>query len=69
MPKEHVMGKAKSNEIKLKPQPKRKECRHMQKVKSLNKGWVYGWEGTRAGKIYQLPEDSDAGFYKFIDRV
>ncbi len=41
MPKEHVLGKAKSNEIKLKPQPKRKECRHMQKVKSLSKGWAY----------------------------
>ena len=67
MPKEHVVGKAKSTQRKFQPHPKGKECQHMQRVKSLKKGWVFGWEGTRDGKIYQLPEDSDTGFYKLFD--
>ena len=39
----------------------------MQRVKSLRKGWVFSWKGTRDGKIYQLPENSDTGFYKLIN--
>ena len=39
----------------------------MQRVKSLRKGWVFGWQGTRNGQIYQLPGNSDTGFFKFID--
>ena len=45
MPKEHVVGKAKSTQRKFQPHPKGKECQHMQRVKSLKKGWVFGWEG------------------------
>ena len=67
LPKKHVVGKAKSAQRQFQPQPKGKECQHMQRVKSLKKGWVFGWEGTRDGKIYQLPEDSDTGFYKLFD--
>ena len=57
----------KSKEGQLQPQRKRTWCLHMQRVKSLRKGWVFGWQGTRDGKIYQLPENSDTGFFKFID--
>ena len=67
MPTGHVVGKAKSKQGQLQLQPKRKECQHMQRVKSLKKGWVFGWEGTRDGKIYQLPDNSDTGFYKLVD--
>ena len=64
MPKEFVVGKKKR---KLQPPPKRKECQHMLSVKSLSKGWGFGWQGTRDGKIYHLPENSDTGFYKLTD--
>ena len=59
--------KTKSNQGQLQPQRKRTWCQHMQRVKSLRKGWVFGWQGTRDGKLYQLPENSDTGFFKFID--
>ena len=59
--------KTKSNQGQLQPQRKRTWCQHMQRVKSLRKGWVFGWQGTRDGKIYHLPENPDAGFYKLID--
>ena len=67
VPKEHVLGKRKSKQRKFQPQPKRKECQHMLSVKSLSKGWGFGWQGTRDGKIYHLPENSDTGFYKLTD--
>ena len=41
LPKEHVVGKAKSAQRQF--HPKGKECQHMQRVKC----WVFGWEGTR----------------------
>ena len=47
--------------------PKLKFCQHMVRVKSLRRGWAFNWEGTRDGKIFQLPEDSDSGFYKLIN--
>ena len=47
--------------------PKLKLCQHMVRVKSLRRGWTFNWEGTRDGKIFQLPEDSDSGFYKLIN--
>ena len=67
VPKEHVLGKRKSKQRKFQPQPKRKECQHMLSVKSLSKGWGFDWQGTRDGKIYHLPENSDTGFYKLTD--
>ena len=41
---------------------KSKLCQHMVRVKSMRRGWTFSWEGTRDGKIYQMPEDPDTGF-------
>ena len=51
----------------MQPKPKPKLCQHMVRVKSLKNGWAFGWEGTRDGNLYQLPEDPDTGFYQIID--
>ena len=46
---------------------KSKLCQHMVRVKSMRRGWTFNWEGTRDGKIFQLPEDPDTGFYKLVN--
>ena len=46
---------------------KSKLCQHMMRVKSMRRGWSFNWEGTRDGKIFQLPEDPDTGFYKLVN--
>ena len=42
-------------------------CEHMIRVKSIRKGWVFGWQGTRDGALYRLPEDFDTGFYLLVN--
>ena len=52
---------------RMRTNTKSKLCQHMVRVKSMRRGWSFNWEGTRDGKIFQLPEDPDTGFYKLIN--
>ena len=64
---EELIGRGVKAKITGKGAPAAHFCQHMVRVKSMRRGWSFNWEGTRDGKIFQLPEDPDTGFYKLIN--